>query len=128
MPYGSEIILSGGESMNRISELRKKAGLTQGQLGEILGMSQQAISKYENSDENISGDILIAMSKIFKVPIEDILCKEEKNTQKDYDTKREIFDLYKSLDQYNRDTWIILGKRLLGGQLQEYSKLLDEKK
>lgn len=53
--------------MNRISELRKKAGLTQGQLGEILGMSQQAISKYENSDENISGDILIAMSKIFKV-------------------------------------------------------------
>ena len=39
--------------MNRISELRKKAGLTQGQLGEILGMSQQAISKYENSDENI---------------------------------------------------------------------------
>lgn len=114
--------------MNRISELRKKAGLTQGQLGEILGMSQQAISKYENSDENISGDILIAMSKIFKVPIEDILCKEEKNTQKDYDTKREIFDLYKSLDQYNRDTWIILGKRLLGGQLQEYSKLLDEKK
>ena len=114
--------------MNRISELRKKAGLTQGQLGEILGMSKQAISKYENSDENISGDILIAMSKIFKVPIEDILCKEEKNTQKDYDTKREIFDLYKSLDQYNRDTWIILGKRLLGGQLQEYSKLLDEKK
>ena len=123
-----KIVLSGGESMNRISELRKKAGLTQGQLGEILGMSQQAISKYENSDENISGDILIAMSKIFKVPIEDILCKEEKNTQKDYDTKREIFDLYKSLDQYNRDTWIILGKRLLGGQLQEYSKLLDEKK
>ena len=114
--------------MNRISELRKKAGLTQGQLGEILGMSQQAISKYENSDENISGDILIAMSKIFKVPIEDILCKEEKNTQKDYDTKREIFDLYKSLDQYNRDTWIILGKRLLGGQLQEYSKLINKKK
>ena len=68
--------------MNRISELRKKAGLTQGQLGEILGMSQQAISKYENSDENISGDILIAMSKIFKVPIEDILCIEEKDTQK----------------------------------------------
>ena len=68
--------------MNRISVLRKKAGLTQGQLGEILGMSQQAISKYENSDENISGDILIAMSKIFKVPIEDILCKEEKDTQK----------------------------------------------
>lgn len=114
--------------MNRIAELRKKAGFTQGQLGEILGISQQAISKYEKSDENISGDVLSAMSKIFKVPIEDILHKEENYIQKDYDKKREILDLYKSLDQYNRDTWIILGKRLLGGQLQEYSKLLTEKK
>lgn len=54
--------------------------------------------------------------------------KKRRILKNDYDTKREIFDLYKSLDQYNRDTWIILGKRLLGGQLQEYSKLLDEKK
>lgn len=113
--------------MNRIAELRKKAGYTQGQLGEILGISQQAISKYENSDENISGDVLSAMSKIFKVPIDDIL-HEEKNIQKDYDIKKEILDLYRSLDQYNRETWIILGKRLLGGQLKEYSRLIDEKK
>lgn len=114
--------------MNRIAELRKKSGLTQGELGDILGISQQAISKYENSDENISGEVLSAMSKVFKVPIDDILRKELKNSQKEYDVKREILDLYKSLDQYNRDTWIILGKRLLGGQLQEYSKLLGEKK
>lgn len=33
--------------MNRISELRKKLGLTQTRLGEEIGVSQQTISKYE---------------------------------------------------------------------------------
>ena len=44
--------------MNRISELRKKLGLTQTRLGEEIGVSQQTISKYEKVDENISGDML----------------------------------------------------------------------
>lgn len=46
--------------MNRISELRKKLGLTQTRLGEEIGVSQQTISKYEKVDENISGDMLLA--------------------------------------------------------------------
>ena len=50
--------------MNRISELRKKLGLTQIRLGEEIGVSQQTISKYENVDENISGDMLLALSKL----------------------------------------------------------------
>lgn len=37
--------------MNRISELRKKLGLTQTRLGEEIGVSQQTISKYEKVDE-----------------------------------------------------------------------------
>lgn len=114
--------------MNRIAELRKSIGLTQGELGELLGVSQQAISKYENSNENISGDILAAMSRIFKVSIDEILRKEELPVQSEYEIRRQILDLYKSLDKYNRETWIILGKRLLGGQVQEYSELLNGKK
>lgn len=47
--------------MNRISELRKKLGLTQTRLGEEIGVSQQTISKYEKVDENISGDMLLAL-------------------------------------------------------------------
>ena len=45
--------------MNRIAELRKKLGLTQTRLGEEIGVSQQTISKYENGDENIPGDMLL---------------------------------------------------------------------
>lgn len=48
--------------MNRIAELRKKIGLSQSALGEILGVSQQTISKYEKSDLNVPADILAKMS------------------------------------------------------------------
>ena len=47
--------------VNRIAELRKKLGLTQTRLGEEIGVSQQTISKYENGDENIPGDMLLAI-------------------------------------------------------------------
>lgn len=108
--------------MNRISELRKKLGLTQTRLGEEIGVSQQTISKYEKVDENISGDMLLALSKFFKVPVDYILRKDEEEQQREQDNKREIMELYRDMDQYNRDTWIIIGKRLLGGQLHKYNE------
>lgn len=112
--------------MNRIAEFRKKAGLSQSALGEILGVSQQTISKYEKSDINVPSDILAKMSKLFKVSIECILGNQIVETNREYDVKTEIMRLYKSLDKYNRETWVILGKRLLGGQLQDYTKIIDE--
>ena len=106
--------------MNRIAELRKKLGLTQTRLGEEIGVSQQTISKYEN--ENIPGDMLLALSKFFKVPIDCILRKEEEQQQREQNDRKEIMELYRDMDQYNRDTWIIMGKRLLGGQLHKYNE------
>lgn len=102
--------------------IKKKLGLTQTRLGEEIGVSQQTISKYENVDENISGDMLLALSKFFKVPVDYILRKDEEEQQREQDNKREIMELYRDMDQYNRDTWIIIGKRLLGGQLHKYNE------
>lgn len=96
--------------VNRIAELRKKLGLT------------QTISKYENGDENIPGDMLLALSKFFRVPIDYILRKEEEQQQREQNDRKEIMELYRDMDQYNRDTWIIIGKRLLGGQLHKYNE------
>ena len=79
-------------------------------------------NRYENVDENISGDMLLALSKFFKVPVDYILRKDEEEQQREQDNKREIMELYRDMDQYNRDTWIIIGKRLLGGQLHKYNE------
>ena len=110
--------------VNRIAELRKKIGLSQSALGEILGVSQQTISKYEKSDWNVPADILAKMSRVFKVSIEYIL-RNELN-EKEEDVKSEIMRLYRSLDRYNRETWVILGKRLLGGQIQDYTEIIEK--
>jgi len=94
----------------------------QTRLGEEIGVSQQTISKYENGDENIPGDMLLALSKFFRVPIDYILRKEEEQQQREQNDRKEIMELYRDMDQYNRDTWIIIGKRLLGGQLHKYNE------
>jgi len=114
--------------MNRIAELRKKAGMTQNDLGDALGVSQQTISKYESADINVPGDMLSKMRKLFKVTIEHILSEDDREEHQKSDIRFEIMELYRNLDQYNRDTWIILGKRLLGGQIEDYENLLIEKR
>lgn len=63
-------------------------------------------------------------TRVFKVSIEYIL-RNELN-EKEEDVKSEIMRLYRSLDRYNRETWVILGKRLLGGQIQDYTEIIEK--
>lgn len=101
--------------------------MSQNELGEILGVSQQTISKYEKADINVPADILTKIAKLFKIPIEHILSDEINKQEQEYDVRSELMKLYRSLDQYNRETWVILGKRLLGGQMQDYKEILEDK-
>lgn len=61
----------------RIQELRKAAGLTQESLGEALGVSRQAVSKWESDGGIPELDALIAMSRLFGVTIGQLLGVEE---------------------------------------------------
>lgn len=96
--------------MNRIAELRKKLGLTQTRLGEEIGVSQQTISKYENGDENIPGDMLLALSKFFRVPIDYILRKEEEQQQREQNDRKEIMELYRIWINITETPGLLLGK------------------
>lgn len=53
----------------RIQEARKAAGLSQESLGERLGVSRQAVSKWEADAAVPELENLIAMSRIFGVTI-----------------------------------------------------------
>jgi len=57
----------------RIQELRKGKGLSQEQLAEILGVSRQAVSKWEGGQSLPEIEKLIAMSELFEVTIDYIL-------------------------------------------------------
>ena len=63
----------------RIAAARKAAGLTQEALGEKLGVSRQAVSKWETGTADPSTSNLLALAKLFGVSAEELLQSVEKS-------------------------------------------------
>ncbi len=62
--------------MNRIKELRYSRGITQEQLGAMLGVKKAAVCKYENEKVGIPYQVLERLIDIFGVSADHILCKD----------------------------------------------------
>ena len=58
---------------NRLCELRKSRKLSQEQLAEKIGVSRQAVSKWERAEAAPDTDNLIALAEIYDVSIDEIL-------------------------------------------------------
>jgi len=68
----------------RIAERRKLLGLSQEALGEKLGVSRQAISKWESDGTVPELDKLIALSKLFGISVGWLLGTEEEKTDEGF--------------------------------------------
>ena len=55
------------ETADRLTMLRKKRGYSQEQLAEKLGVSRQAVSKWERAEASPDTDNLIALAKIYEI-------------------------------------------------------------
>ena len=64
----------------KLYALRKKSGLSQEQLAERLGVSRQAISKWESGQSVPESEKLIAVSNYFGVSLDYLLKEDEANT------------------------------------------------
>lgn len=62
---------------NKLKELREYFGLTQGQLGELVGVSRQAINSIETEKFEPSIWLAYDISKVFNSSIEEIFLFEE---------------------------------------------------
>lgn len=115
---------------NRLVELRKKSGLSQEQLADKLGLSRQAVSKWERAEASPDTDNLICLAKIYNVSLDELLStdqtvedialenkdkeeekKEKKEEEKKPKTKLEIANIIISsvLGAITIITYIILG-------------------
>ena len=78
----------------RIYELRSKNGLTQGELAEKLGVSRQAVSKWENNSAVPDLDKLLKMRELFSVSLDEIVKGKEtadvptENIKRTYEASR----------------------------------------
>ena len=57
----------------RIAQYRKAMGISQEELGGRLGVSRQAVSKWETGTADPSTSNLLALAKLFGVPAEELL-------------------------------------------------------
>ena len=61
------------EIANRLINLRKQSGLSQEELAAKLGLSRQAVSKWERAEASPDTDNLICLAKIYGVSLDDLL-------------------------------------------------------
>ena len=61
------------ETANRLCNLRKQHNLSQEQLAEKIGVSRQAVSKWERAEASPDTDNLITLAQIYNVSIDEIL-------------------------------------------------------
>lgn len=69
------------EIANRLVQLRKKYGYSQEELAEKLGISRQAVSKWERAESSPDTDNLICLAKLYNVSLDELL-----NTEDDLET------------------------------------------
>lgn len=62
---------------DRLVELRKKNGLSQEQLADKLGLSRQAVSKWERAEASPDTDNLICLAKLYNISLDELLSTDE---------------------------------------------------
>lgn len=69
------------EIANRLVELRKEKGYSQEELAERLGVSRQAVSKWERGESSPDTDNLIELAKLYNISLDDLLLLNKENIE-----------------------------------------------
>ena len=65
------------EIADRLIKLRKKHGYSQEELADKLGLSRQAVSKWERAEASPDTDNLICLAKLYDVSLDELLSTDE---------------------------------------------------
>ena len=63
-----------------LKRLRAEKGITQEQLAEMLFISRQSVSSWENDRTQPDVDMLLKLSEVFSVSIEELIYGKKRNT------------------------------------------------
>ncbi len=71
----------------KLYELRRLKGISQEEIGEKINVSRQTISKWENGQTTPELEKLIELSKIFDIPIDELIGNDINNEKQDIPPK-----------------------------------------
>ena len=77
------------EIIQRLCKLRKEHGYSQEQLADMLGVSRQAVSKWERGETSPDTDNLIALAKLYNTSLDGLLYGEQPKAETEEKEKKE---------------------------------------
>lgn len=89
---------------------REKAKLTQGALGESLGVTAKAISSYEAGRTQPTIETLVCLANIFEVSLDYLLGRSNKEVQSFQE--QHLVNLFRDLSDDNKEKVIAITKTL----------------
>ena len=97
-----------------IAKCRKKNNLTQMQLAEKLGITDRAVSKWENGKALPDSSLMLALCSILGITVNDLLNGEEIRMENSNQKNEQLLlDMAKEVQQKNKtiwtSMWIIMG-------------------
>lgn len=94
------------EIANRLQQLRKQKGYSQEQFADELGISRQAVSKWERAEASPDTDNLILLARLYGVSLDELLSTEQ-TSQEIKEEKEEADDKKTETDdkQEKHYTW-----------------------
>jgi transcriptional regulator with XRE-family HTH domain len=100
----------------RVKALRLRAALSQEKVADHLGLTFQQVQKYEKGVNRIGPSRLLAMAKLFKVPVETFFPEEASagklvpiDTRLNTRVRHEIVDRLAELDNRDVDNLVLHG-------------------
>ena len=93
---------------NIIKELRKDKNLTQNDLGKILGVTQKAITKYENNAAQMSYETIIKFCNFFNITTDYFFGREndfgiiEQSNNALTENENQVIALYRKLNVHDQ--------------------------
>lgn len=114
------------EQAEVLARLRKEKGLSQAEVAEELGVTRQAVSRWESGRAWPSAEKLVAVSRLYGVTVEELLQSGEEQTEEaeppTEEDGREGMAVNEQTAQpqsrsHNRLWWLILAAVFCGGVL-----------
>ena len=69
------------EIANRLQKLRKENGYSQEELADKLGISRQAVSKWERAESSPDTDNLIVLARLYNISLDELLNDSESDEE-----------------------------------------------
>lgn len=86
----------------RIARLRRDRGLTQVELAERLGITQPAVSDYENDDTRLPADAVIQIARILGVSADELLGLKEATASPGGSRNRRLYRRLQEIEKLPR--------------------------